>query len=62
MSPESQLRAASEAVDKAAGNLEDAKQRRDELIRRAHADGVPMRTIAEWAGLSHQRVDQVLKG
>ncbi len=35
---------------------------RDKAIRRAHQEGLTMREIAKIAGLSHQRVNQVIKG
>ena len=62
MTVESDLRAASRTVQHGAGMLEEATRQRDALIREAHAEGAPMRTIAEWAGVSHQRVAQVING
>ena len=37
----------------------EATRRRDDAVRRAIADGVPVTTIAEQAGLSKARVYQI---
>jgi AcrR family transcriptional regulator len=36
--------------------------KRDKAIKKAHAAGMTMREIAKIAGVSHQRVYQVVKG
>lgn len=58
---EADLRDAARLVHHGITMLEAAQTNRDELIRKAHADRVPMRTIAEWAGVSHQRVAQIVQ-
>jgi hypothetical protein len=60
MNIESQLRQVSQDVRKDADRLGIAISTRDSLIRDAHTDGVPMRTIAKWAGMSFQRVAQIV--
>jgi uncharacterized coiled-coil DUF342 family protein len=42
--------------------LEDVREERDEAIRQASRDRVPMRAIARAFGLSHQRVHQIVQG
>lgn len=37
----------------------EATQRRDDAIRRLRADGVPLRRIAEAAGLSHMAISKI---
>jgi hypothetical protein len=38
-----------------------AERRRDRAILAAHDLGVPMREIAKWASLSHQRIHQIVR-
>lgn len=52
------LRKVRRAADKAALALEA----RDDAIRAAHASGSSLRSIAKAAGLSHQRVHQIIHG
>jgi hypothetical protein len=49
-------------VRRAAHKAALASQERDEAIRDAHAAGHPVRAIAGEAGLSHQRVHQIIHG
>lgn len=60
MTVEVDLRDAARTLKRGAAMLEEATKQRDTLIRQAHADGVPMRTVADWAGVSHQRVAQIV--
>lgn len=57
---EADLRDATRTLERGTVMLEEATKQRDSLIRQAHAEGAPMRTIAEWAGVSHQRVGQII--
>jgi len=41
---------------------ERLRQERDEAIRAAHEAGLTVREIARLAGVSHQRVHQVISG
>lgn len=43
-----------------AQKLEDVRQDRDDAIREAYASGETMRDIAKHAGMSHQRVQQIV--
>jgi hypothetical protein len=36
--------------------------KRDKAIRKAHASGLTMREVAKIAGVSYQRVGQIVKG
>lgn len=38
----------------------EAVARRDQLIRQAHAEGLPLRTIGDAAGLSHTAVAKIV--
>jgi hypothetical protein len=49
------------AVTRAARKAVFASQARDDAIRKAHADGATLRAIAAAAGLSHSRIDQIVK-
>jgi DNA invertase Pin-like site-specific DNA recombinase len=40
--------------------IREATARRDELIREMRAEGYPLRTIAEAAGLSHQAIMKIV--
>lgn len=40
--------------------LEEAQHNRDEAIREAWASGETQRDIAKYAGISHQRVQQIV--
>jgi hypothetical protein len=40
---------------------EELRQERDEAIRAAHADGLPMKAIAQIMRMSHQRVSQIVR-
>lgn len=51
-----------ENIRHAAEQLKNYAGHRDLLIEAAHESGVSMRQIAEAAGLSHQRVHQILHG
>ncbi len=42
--------------------VEELRQERDEAVKAAYKDGLPMATIAEVLGLSHQRVSQIVRG
>lgn len=48
------------AVRRAAVKAAQAAQQRDAAIRAAHEAGATIRVIAAEAGLSHQRVHQIL--
>lgn len=50
------------AVRRAAAKATAASHARDEAIRAAHAQGETVRAIAEVAGISFQRVHQILHG
>ncbi len=47
------------------GELEQAadklRQERDEAVRAAYKDGLPMKAIAQVMGMSHQRVSQIVR-
>ncbi|HET7060196.1 MAG TPA: hypothetical protein VFH99_02675 [Candidatus Saccharimonadales bacterium] len=47
------------------GELEKAAERlreeRDEAVRAAYKDGLPMKAIAQVMGMSHQRVSQIVR-
>ena len=49
------------SVTRAARKAASALQARDDAIRAAHAEGVTLRAIAAAAGLSHQRVHQIIR-
>ena len=40
---------------------DDLRQERDEAIRAAYADGLPMTAIAQIMGMSHQRISQIVR-
>ena len=40
---------------------ETLREERDEAIRRAYGDRLPMKAIAEVMGMSHQRVSQIVR-
>ncbi len=40
---------------------EDLRQERDEAIRTAYGEGLPMKAIARIMGMSHQRVSQIVR-
>jgi DNA-directed RNA polymerase specialized sigma24 family protein len=40
---------------------EHLRSDRDEAIRQAYRDGLPMEDIAEILGMSHQRVSQIVR-
>jgi DNA-directed RNA polymerase specialized sigma subunit len=40
---------------------EDLRQERDEAIRLAYSNGLPMTVIAQIMGMSHQRVSQIVR-
>jgi DNA-directed RNA polymerase specialized sigma subunit len=40
---------------------ESLRRERDQAIRRAYADGLPMTAIARTVGMSHQRVSQIVR-
>ena len=40
--------------------LEEVRQARDDAIREAYANGETQRDIARYAGISHQRVQQIV--
>jgi hypothetical protein len=65
-SPEESLRTAVRRYEQEKIKLDERAARntakRDEAIRKAHASGLTMREIAKIAGVSHQRVYQVVKG
>jgi hypothetical protein len=50
------------SVTTAASKATQASQRRDELIRQAHAEGSTIRAIALAAGISPSRVHQIIHG
>ena len=37
------------------------RRERDEAIRRAYGEGLPMTAIARLVGMSHQRVSQIVR-
>ena len=41
--------------------MNEAREARDEAIREAWAQGETMRDISKYAGMSHQRVQQIIK-
>jgi hypothetical protein len=65
-SPTETLRTAARRYERERANLETRSlkntEARDKAIRKAHGAGLTMREIAKIAGLSHQRVNQVIKG
>ena len=63
------LRKQSESEAPIRKRVQSAKRARDKAeadlhttIVDAHEQGVPLRRIAEWASLSHQRVHQIVQG
>jgi DNA-directed RNA polymerase specialized sigma subunit len=46
------------ALEQAADAL---RQERDEAIRMAYSQGLPMKAIAQVMGMSHQRVSQIVR-
>jgi len=48
------------AIQDATTALEEAAASRDEAIVRAHESGMSLRDIAEWAGVSHTTVSNIL--
>lgn len=50
------------AVTRAAAKAASASQARDDAIRAAHENGATIRAIAAAAGISFQRVHQILHG
>lgn len=40
---------------------EELRHERDEAIRAAYDDGLPMKAIAQVMGMSHQRVSQIVR-
>jgi DNA-directed RNA polymerase specialized sigma subunit len=42
-------------------SAEELRQERDDAIRAAYGDGLPMTTIARIMGISHQRVSQIVR-
>lgn len=65
--PEARNRLAEFASDhvRRQAEINDAVERlrldRDEAVRAAYKEGLPMATIAEVLGLSHQRVSQIVR-
>ena len=47
--------------DALAEQLEGLRAERDEAIRQAYRDGLPMKAIAQVMGMSHQRVSQIVR-
>ena len=60
MSVEKALRELTATVDSTTMLLQQQTNERNALIVRAHEDGATFRQIAEWAGMSHQRVAQIV--
>jgi hypothetical protein len=48
-------------VKRAVSAYERARKARDAMIRDAVADGNSHRTVAGWAGMTHTRVQQILR-
>jgi DNA-directed RNA polymerase specialized sigma subunit len=44
-----------------AEQLAALRDERDEAIRQAYRDGLPMKAIAQVLGMSHQRVSQIVR-
>jgi transposase-like protein len=42
-------------------SAEKLRHERDEAIRRAYGEGLPMKAIAQALGMSHQRVSQIVR-
>jgi DNA-directed RNA polymerase specialized sigma24 family protein len=42
--------------------LEDLREERDEAIRQAYRDGLPLQDVAAIMGLSHQYVSRIVRG
>jgi hypothetical protein len=49
-------------VEKALREKAKAEAALHAAIIEAHKQGIPLRRIAEWAYLSHQRIHQIVKG
>jgi hypothetical protein len=56
------LVALSEEIGGVDSDRERLRQERDDAIRAAHEAGLTVREIARLAGVSHQRVHQVISG
>lgn len=56
------LVALSEQIGGVDSDRERLRQERDDAIRAAHEAGLTVREIARLAGVSHQRVHQVISG
>jgi DNA-directed RNA polymerase specialized sigma subunit len=41
--------------------VQELREKRDEAIRNAYRDDVPMQDIADVLGMSHQRVSQIVR-
>lgn len=56
------IASAAEKIARLEPRLEAARQERIEAIREAHAGGASVAVLARVAGLTRQRVDQIVRG
>jgi DNA-directed RNA polymerase specialized sigma24 family protein len=65
-SPAESLRAAARRYEREKAKLDRQVAKntaeRDKAVKKAHAAGLTMREIAKLAGVSYQRVGQIIKG
>lgn len=48
-------------VKQAANDINQARRRFELVVLEAHQSGETLRDIADWAGVSHQRIHQIIR-